>query len=397
MQKIFRWVSQGMVAMRLGFKAIDDHFADAAAATRHLAVSCRHAFTEAVLRIVHYRCYDTGKRFLMDAVHMLLRVAGHDLASSLLKIATCLKHSNIGSREEAAHCIVEVMASWHSIMTLTTATSAGGGDESSIAFEDEIAGEGWCRNHPNAGEMLLRIVECVKSYARDFAIPRRKNKLVGRSKAGGTESEDEEDSSNESCDSPILEREIPGEEELPLQAGATTIAAPPESEEQPQAGSDGDGDRPQVALPYMYLRSTSIVPVLTDASPSPRGGSHDSPRRHDRLIDEAGDPTASARQDPGTAAVWEFCWKACKKGGCSPYADILPFFRPILLHSAMLARNMIAVNAFYQHEHIARALVAQQMDAACLHVRRERMMRSGSSRIGSPRQGGSLLAVPQFL
>lgn len=76
-----------MIAVKQGFRMIDDAFG----CNLHLATVCRQAFSETVMRIVHYRCFDTGKRFLMDAVHMLLRAAGHDLACQLLKVATCLQ------------------------------------------------------------------------------------------------------------------------------------------------------------------------------------------------------------------------------------------------------------------------------------------------------------------
>lgn len=390
LQKVFRWVSQGMVALEQGFKAIQKHFSEEAVVghndemrTLLLITTCRHAFTETILRIVHYKCFETGRRFLMDAVHTLLRIAGHELACNLLKLATCLLGDE---RSAAAHGIAEIMTSWHCIMTMTTATS--GGKDSSRQFEDEIASETWCANHPNAGDMLLRVVGCIKSYAKDVALPKR-----------------HENSAATRDDSPITEREVPLEEHYynPLHGNAAMSdqddsehssddqeddadadADAEEEGEQPSSSSREDADeRSTITLPQMYLQSTDIVPVEEAVV---AGDAISSSRRFVHRNATAGDPTVATRHDPDGDSVWEFCWRAYRKGG-GPLADIMPVFKPILVYSAQMARNMIALNAFYQHEHISRALL-HQLESSC---NQQRLRQSSSLTSATTYRQSSLL------
>lgn len=331
LQKVFRWVSQGMIAMRMGSAIIDEAFA----CDLHAATLCKQALSEAVLRIVHFRCFDTGKRFLMDAVHMLLRVAGQDLACRLLKVVTCLQED----REEATNAVAELMISWHCIVTMTTATF--GCSESSKSFEDEISCERWSKNHPHAGDILLRAVACIKSHVNDVTLPARLQ---------------------------CKEQQV-----APLGDPATLI----QHDDDVVEILDDDSDRTSTALPYMYLRSVGIVPLEASASSSSNPASSRARRVEEDWAMQysatsAGDPTKSGRMDAEGSRVWEYCWRQFKKNHKgSQYADLLPMFKPILLFSAYMARNMVAVNTFYHHEHIANALL-RQVKATCGQWRRRR-------------------------
>ena len=125
LQKVFRWVASGMVAATEAMGLIKSHQSDC------LSIEVTHqSFKELLLRLVHFRCFGTGKRFVVDAVNMLLRTAGYDLTTELLHLATrsvTSVASEEGDRKKiqgAVDCIVEVMSSWHCIVTMTSAGSA---------------------------------------------------------------------------------------------------------------------------------------------------------------------------------------------------------------------------------------------------------------------------------
>jgi hypothetical protein len=85
------------------------------------------------------------------------------------------------------------------------------------------------------------------------------------------------------------------------------------------------------------------------------------------LMDPAiGDPTVSRKVDQASSRVWEFCWSRMMtmmpRKDQKQLANAMQFFRPILLYSAVMARNIVATNTYYLHEHIAKALFMQQMD-----------------------------------
>lgn len=128
-----------------------------------------------------------------------------------------------------------------------------------------------------------------------------------------------------------------------------------------------------INMPYMYLRSVSMVPVESSQSSSLSPYLPGRRRRYEES--PSGDPTIAARQDREGLQVWEYCWKHFKKSNTLAgmrYSNLMPIFKPILLYSASMARNMIAVNAFYHHEHIARALVYQMEAATSSQWRRRR-------------------------
>ena len=102
-------------------------------------MTCRQAFSELVIRSVHFRCFGTGRKFVIDASHLLLRSAGHELANDLLRMATCINNVDatwMADREDAARSIVQLMAAWQCIMTMTS--SSFGRTDISEAFEKEI-------------------------------------------------------------------------------------------------------------------------------------------------------------------------------------------------------------------------------------------------------------------
>lgn len=371
LQKVIRWVSNGMVAIDRGCAMIRDHFASQLL----LETTCRHAFTEAVLRIAHYRSFGTGRRFVMDAVHMLLRVAGFDLACRLLKLMASSEEGDVQkTKEEAVHCIVEMMTSWHCIMTMTTAASASFSAEnnrSSKAFEDEISSEQWCSSHLCEEDALFSIVQCVKSYVKDVAMPARCGQ-VGAANTAAVQEEQHHSFERENIDS----------------------GSDSDSDDN---GSDSRSSRQIISLPYMYMHSIGMVPfevqrqaaaaaaqrmVVEDednSSDYDAIASMASNRRRGDYHAEAavslGNPTVAGKQDPNAVIIWNFCWEALRKRTYTKYVGILPMFQPILLYSATMARNMIAVNAYYQHEHIARALVLQMQAVMDEHLRKRNKQR----------------------
>ena len=153
------------------------------------------------------------------------------------------------------------------------------------------------------------------------------------------------------------------------------------------------------ALPYMYLRSTHVVPLSSSSSLSAAAAAsaasigsgsnsnYNNISRAEReeleqqvrmtrnslqrigasLMDPAvGDPTVSRKVDQACSRDWEFCWgrmaASRREQQHQQLANAMQLFRPILLYSAVMARNIIATNTYYLHEHIAKALFMQQMD-----------------------------------
>ena len=134
LQKVLRWVARGMVASVQGAKLIEDHFFSSSSSSSRedkkdgvdssrLAVAvAQHAFREMLLRVVHFRSFGTGRRFVVDAVNLLLRTVGFELARKLMQISSnCVMTTEPDNeKSEALDCLVEVMAPWHCIMTMTS-------------------------------------------------------------------------------------------------------------------------------------------------------------------------------------------------------------------------------------------------------------------------------------
>lgn len=79
---------------------------------------------------------------MVDSANMLLRSAGVDLADKLIRMATSTQKMQeedgewVQHMQQAMQGIVQVMASWHSILTMTSA--ALGCTEVADAFEKEL-------------------------------------------------------------------------------------------------------------------------------------------------------------------------------------------------------------------------------------------------------------------
>lgn len=305
-----------MVAMEEGLRIISSSTAG------YLATTCKQAFREAVLRIVHFRCFDTGRRFVMDAIHMLLRIAGHDLTCRLLKVATCCSSSS--NLSEEASSIAELACSWHCIMTMTTASFAG--NPSSMQFENEILSSGSMLQGEQ--QQLSRVLECIRSYVDGANRRKRQGSPVS--------------------DGSIVEMEVVEEH----QRSSSGHDADADSDHHQQGSS-----RSPLMLPFMYLRSIGIVPT-TAASMATEEHEEEEECRY--LSGPLSDPTVGAKQDPVASEVWEHCWRTLKRQRRDSHADMLPMFKPILMHGASFARNMVAVNAFYLQDHIAQAVLRQQ-------------------------------------
>lgn len=121
LQKVFHWTARGMVVANKAFCIIEEQFASPSSL---LSVQvAKQAFKEVLLRIVHFRCFGTGKRFVVDAVNLLLRTTGYELAQHLLHLATnpLVDPEDKMEEKKALDSLVEVMSSWHCIVTMTTA------------------------------------------------------------------------------------------------------------------------------------------------------------------------------------------------------------------------------------------------------------------------------------
>jgi hypothetical protein len=133
-----------MVCILAGYQAIEIHIlkgSSSADVQRLAIIQCKQAFAEVVIRAVHFKCFRTGRKFMVDACHQLLRCAGCDLANRLVRMATSLKQQDplyMGNEEmkDSTGCIAEVMSAWQSIMTMTSLEY--GRTYVSDAFEEEM-------------------------------------------------------------------------------------------------------------------------------------------------------------------------------------------------------------------------------------------------------------------
>jgi hypothetical protein len=188
---------------------------------------------------------------------------------------------------------------------------------------------------------IIRVVRCVKDYVVNFAKDRR------------SPSDDDNGDS-------IVEREIPyTEHESPV-----SIAS------QQQESSE----RVPASLPYMYLRSMSIVPAESRRNNHSENSTTSNVAISRELSEEQGhislqlglandpgigDPTMLRKVDSESSRIWDYSWsKICanqEDGSPSSIlaSRIMPMFKPILLHSACFSRNIMTMNAFYHNDHIA--------------------------------------------
>lgn len=160
------------------------------------------------------------------------------------------------------------------------------------------------------------------------------------------------------------DEDVIDEREVPLDDHATAAM--------PELSLEAAAERAPTALPYMYLRSISIVPVESRAHGNSHTGTHvsaDSSRDEQRYLlmqlrrnaagtpfdSGVGDPTTSRKVDKESSRVWDYCWGKCCGTGDAKLVSTIPMFKPILLYSAFVARNIVTVNAFYLNEHIASA------------------------------------------
>lgn len=283
---------------------------------------------------------------------------------------------------------------------MTSASSAtASGLASATFFEDEMVQEQWTRSNPDAGgDIFHRVVDCIKAYVRDVAIPERlhcteepsarlppppsaaeerwRQPLQPREREQQQQREVvvvlDEDETQEAAATPVFQNPVVSHEVVEiLEDDAPHGTATAQEEEE-------DAARPSNSLPYMYLRSIGIVPPTSDASLEMAEDAALSSAFRD--LDEICDPTRSARQNENASRVWEYCWRKFRRSDAGgEYGDVIPMFKPILLFSACMARNMVAVNSFYHNEHICQA-VCDQLREASKNVRSQRKTSSSRGR-----------------
>jgi hypothetical protein len=454
-QNMFRWVAHGMVAASKAFRLIETEMT-----TTLMIPAAKQAFKEILVRLVHFRCFGTGKRFVLDAVNLLLRTAGYSLAQKLLDLLSLSYDAAMKPErkmEKALDLLVEVMSSWHCIVTMTSGESSeeelmqNSAFDAINSFENEILLLANVEEEPSSSSSsspLHRVLQNIKVFVASSRSERRrrmrrvlveearkeKQQLLFATATTPEEAcsshhhseEEEEEEEGEDDDEaarilhcnevmmPMLLNNHRRRRTNPSGSPTTTSSSSSEEEEEEE---DGDASLSSAtALPYMYIRSMHVVPMsmesastispttadeaaaaaaASSSAPSPatamrrrrramnRNAEEEERRNNDQqqrsLMDMAraslqqigalsmdsalGDPTIARKVDHQASDIWEYCWRRTRHFcvGEEELVNMMQYFKPLLLYSAVLARNIVATNTYYLHEHIARALIEQQV------------------------------------
>ena len=323
----FQWISRFLAIMPKGYEAINEHMT--ASPTSGGCVShlqCLQAFTELVLRTAHYRIFGTGKRHVVDCCNLLLRTGGCALANKLLALLSCSGDEEDLDLEKqknvALQTMANVMSAWMGIMIVTTV----GNDRTPVVQSSE---HDFVRDaaHFDDSTSFGKVAHCILEYARTYLMANKKDNGLSMQK----HAEVKEDNNISGRDSPIA------------RASSSSSSSSSSGYEHHSAiiEDDEDDDIPLPIVPQMYLRSVLNQGVSSSGDDNML------------LPPLFSDPSVPRRPDGDMCHAWDFCWRHLAQG--SNEGMRLALFRPLLLHVAVIAKNMIKANALYMIEHIVTA------------------------------------------
>lgn len=312
------WVSHLITVLPRGYEAIhtimhssEEHKGSMRAQNCVAHLQALQAFTELVLRTAQFRIFGTGKKNVVDACNMLLRTAGLDLANRLLEMLSLSSSVESGccmdDKTLAMHTISNVMSAW---MGITIVTTAGSQDQTDIvkASQQEFVQDA---HGYDDNTSFGRVAHCILAYVRP--------------ESHGSES-------------PVAG--------APISPSTSSTASFPGRLMHNRSVEDAD-HIPLPLIPRMYLQSTLQLPIFGEQSGLSNNSDEEEHLDSPHMFC---DPSVPRRQDSTMCHVWDFCWENLARGTNEGMRMCL--FRPLLMHVAIIARNMIKANALYSIDHV---------------------------------------------
>lgn len=214
----------------------------------------------------------------------------------------------------ALQTIASVMSSWIGIMMVTSI----GGDTSSIVkkSEQDILTEG---STVDDETLYGKVVHCIRAYIEEH-IPMGRSSAAARPPANAPDDDEAQGYDTLSDSDHEQEHEVPRQRLGPRQDD--------DDEEHMR-----HRDLPQSCI--LYIQSLRQKEDTEFEVPNP-----------------ALDPTIPRRPEACQCVAWDFCWKHIARG--SNEGMRIALFRPLLLHIAIIARNMVKANALYLMDYIVK-------------------------------------------